>query len=463
MLKKFIQRMRPNNDATSSLGADPSHEPITLHRDEHSVSRKQISKGALRVLYDLQNAGFESYLVGGGIRDLLLGKQPKDFDVATNATPEQVVKLFKRARIVGRRFRIAHVRFGREVIEVTTFRAAHTDSTSSKRSKPSRNNISQQNDQGMLLRDNVYGSLREDALRRDFTVNALYYTVDGFRILDYANGIADLENRTLRIIGDPAARYREDPVRMLRAIRFKALLSFDFDPATEAPISELAPLLGQVSAARMYDEINKLLLSQQGAKTFDLLQEYQLLDQLLPHVAALVANRHSSHYKLIHCALQNTAVRLAENKPVTPAFLYACLFWPRVIEISNASNARNQRDAIRAAGYQVVEEQLEQISIPKRISGAMREIWNLQNDLEHCKEQRTVALLSQQRFRAGYDFLLMREQSGESPVRNAAFWTELQLQHPDAVYDPKQAKLDAPDRHKAPRRRSRRPSSARRG
>ncbi|MCH1488168.1 MAG: polynucleotide adenylyltransferase PcnB, partial [Pseudomonadales bacterium] len=274
MLKKIHKAVRsllPTNDAIAI-----EDEPLVLERAEHCISRKQISKNALTVLYDLNKAGYEAYLVGGCIRDLLLSGKPKDFDVATNATPEQVNALFRRARIVGRRFKIVHVRFGREVIEVTTFRAAHQEPQAGTDPR------GEQNSQGMLLRDNVYGSLREDALRRDFTINALYYSVDGFRVFDYTAGLADLDKKLLRMIGDPAQRYREDPVRMLRVIRFAAKLGFTIEKATAAPIADMSHHLEQVAPARLFDEISKLFLGGQAYKIFQLMLKYDLFSPLFP-------------------------------------------------------------------------------------------------------------------------------------------------------------------------------------
>lgn len=459
MLKKFIQLMRPPSVKTTHAEQADSPSLATIERADHNISRKHISKAALNVLYGLRDAGYEGYLVGGCIRDLLLDKRPKDFDIATNATPEQVVKLFKRSRIIGRRFKIVHVRFGSEVIEVTTFRAAHyqaeapTDNNSQVDNLPLTNESqsperidaakrhSQQNEHGMLLRDNVYGTLREDALRRDFTVNALYYTIDGFKILDHVNGLKDLNNHILRIIGDPSERYREDPVRMLRAIRFAAKLDFALEPQTAAPIAELAPLLQQVSSARMFDEINKLLLSQHALRTFELLQDYGLLKPLIPEIEGLITDRSSTQFQLIACALKNTQQRLADEKPVTPAFLYACLFWPHVEAlVKQASSTQTPWEAIRTASHQALEEQFSVVSIPKRFTLMVRDIWSLQHNLEHCNDKRAKSLLTHPRFRAAYDFLIMREQAGEQLARNSQYWSDLQKAYPDIVYKPQPKK-----------------------
>ncbi|NNC54193.1 MAG: polynucleotide adenylyltransferase PcnB, partial [Pseudomonadales bacterium] len=320
MLKKLHRAMRSILPTAASAGGEPATAATIIERDAHSISRKNISNNALRVLYDLNKAGYESYLVGGCIRDLLLDGHPKDFDVATDATPEQVHRLFRRSRIVGRRFKIVHVRFGREVIEVTTFRAAHQASDTGTHGE--------QNAHGMLLRDNVFGSLREDALRRDFTVNALYYTVDGFRLLDYTGGLQDLDNRLLRIIGDAEQRYREDPVRMLRVVRFAAKLGFAIEDSTAAPLARLAEHLGQVAAARLFDEMIKLFLNGKALRAFELLLQYQLFAPLFPATAQCLAQGDKTGEALIRAALHNTDQRIADDKPVTPAFLYASLLWP---------------------------------------------------------------------------------------------------------------------------------------
>ena len=302
-----------------------------IERDQHPVSRKNISPNALKVLYRLSDNGFAAFLVGGGVRDVLLGKQPKDFDIATDATPEQVRELFRNARIIGRRFKIVHIRYGREIIETTTFRAHH-EQVNEIQDNVSRRQItamdSAHSTGGMILRDNVYGNIDEDAMRRDFTVNALYYTTDGFRILDFCNGLQDLEARKLRMIGDPEARYREDPVRMLRAIRFAAKLEFTIEEKTEAPIDELAPLLSSISPARLFDETLKLLCNGHARATFTLLCKYRVGEFLLtPTIEALDAADEIS-LRLVELALDNTDDRLAQGKSVTPAFLFAALLWP---------------------------------------------------------------------------------------------------------------------------------------
>ena len=459
MIRNLFRPFRPSNQSDvstdnsskegTSTQAMPRYARTVLERSEHSISRKNISKGALNVIYDLNKAGYEAYLVGGGIRDLLLGLHPKDFDVATNATPEQIKALFRRARIVGRRFQIVHVSMGRETIEVTTFRANHGNGQS-----PLPGNTHQQhslqNEAGMLLRDNVFGSVEEDAIRRDFTANALYYTVQDFKVIDFTSGLEDIKNRTLRIIGDPETRYLEDPVRMLRAIRFAAKLDFEIEPGTRAPIISLAENIQQVAAARLFDEINKLFLNPKAKRCLELSQEFQLFDYLFPAVSLELVNE--PLYQRIVCeALSDTAARVRDEKPVTPAFLYASLLWPRVDTLFNELLAQGNtaQRAMQMASFKAIEEQLTYISIPKRFSIAMREIWLLQQNLIKANNKRALNLLSHPRFRAAYDFLKIREAAGEELPRSAAFWTELQEKNPAAVSsDRRHKKRRRPSRHR---------------
>jgi len=291
-----------------------------------------ISDSALKVIHRLNQSGHEAYLVGGGVRDILLGGDPKDFDVATDATPEQVRGLFRNSRIIGRRFRIVHVRFGREVIEVTTFRGSHDAPTSQSNPKGKH---SARNEAGMLLRDNVYGSIDEDAMRRDLSINALYYSSRDFAIYDFVGGIEDLERRLIRVIGDPETRYREDPVRMLRVVRFAAKLDFDIEATTEAPLRELAPLLSDIAAARMFDEVLKLFMGGRALQTYALMQRYGLFAPLFPATQRLLDEECPETQELIHQGLANTDARIAAGKPVTPAFLYAVLLWPVVKKLHN--------------------------------------------------------------------------------------------------------------------------------
>ncbi|MGB1580629.1 MAG: polynucleotide adenylyltransferase PcnB [Nevskiales bacterium] len=392
---------------------------MTIPRSEHPVSRKQISNGAVKTLYRLHEAGHQACLVGGGVRDILLGIQPKDFDVATSATPEEVKDLFGRqCRLIGRRFRLAHVRFGNEIVEVATFRAGHHEAEGEHQA--------QLDDSGRILRDNVYGNLEQDAWRRDFTINALYYDIADFSIKDYVGAMADVEARRLRLMGDPEERYREDPVRMIRAMRFMAKLDLGIDPDTEAPIRRLAPLLAEVPAARMFDEANKLFMTEQGPAVFELLLKYDLFAELFPNtVAALAQADESQGYALIRAALQGTANRIADDKPVTPAFLYAAFLWPAVRVLASRDN-RNPAIAMQEAASRITAEQQMRISIPKRFGIPMREIWLLQRRFEQRRGKRPYSLLGHPRFRAAYDFLLLRAQVGEVEAELAQWWTDFQ-------------------------------------
>ncbi|WP_444929829.1 polynucleotide adenylyltransferase PcnB [Microbulbifer sp. SSSA002] len=395
-----------------------SKGPRVIARNDHNISRREISRAALTVMKRLQDAGYQAYIVGGGVRDLMLGGHPKDFDVATDATPEQAKVLFRGARIVGRRFRILHARIGREVIEVTTFRGHHSDGEAHE---------AKQSEHGMLLRDNVYGDLESDAVRRDFTVNALYYTTKGFEIHDYTGGVEDIEKRLIRMIGCPEVRYKEDPVRMLRAVRFAAKLDFTIEGETEAPLHELAPLLRNIAPARLFDEILKLLMSGHGERTFELLRQYQLWQHLFPDNAAYI-ERDSAALALSQQALRNTDQRIRADMRVTPAFLYAALLWPAV-------NAEQQKligkgtpaaPALAQAAQKITSSQLAHTAIPKRFSIPMREIWDLQQRLPQRGGSRAQRLLEHPRFRAAYDFLLLREESGEIEAGLGQWWTDFQ-------------------------------------
>ncbi len=400
-----------------------------IPRDEHDISRKDISPNALKVLGRLNSADYYAFLVGGGVRDLLLGKKPKDFDIATDATPEEIKSLFRNSRIIGRRFKIVHIRFGREIIEVTTFRANH-DVENEVNEGASRKQIrgldSAHSSSGMILRDNVYGNIDEDALRRDFTVNALYYTTDGFRLLDFCGGVEDIKNRQLRMIGDAGTRYKEDPVRMLRAVRFAAKLGFTVEESTAQPIDKLAHLLTSISPARLYDETLKLFTAGHAVATFDLLREGSLGQYVIgPTLEALDYVSESSS-RLVDLALENTDSRIAEGKSVTPYFLFAALLWPVVRSIENQFRDRDNFDTHKAAN-QAIMEQLELISIPKRVTFASKEIWELQARLQKRTRRNLQSTVNHPRFRAAYDFLLLREDSGEELSQCGQWWTEFQF------------------------------------
>lgn len=404
-------------------------------RDEHNLSRGDISESALKVLYRLKNAGFEGHLVGGGVRDLLLGREPKDFDVSTDATPEQVRGLFRNSRIIGRRFKIVHVRFGRDIIEVATFRGHHSQSADGGRTS----------DEGMILRDNVYGTLEEDAWRRDFTINALYYNVKDFSVVDYTGGMEDLKAGRLRLIGDPEDRFREDPVRMLRAVRFAAKLGFRIDPAVEKAIYDLGHLLQDIPPARLFEEVLKLFLSGHAVASFEGTRHYRLFEHLFPAVEECLAHEEQGFpLTFITRAMENTDYRLANDRPVTPAFLLAALLWePMRVETDDAiEDGLPPYQAIHAAADAVLREQTSRVSIPRRFSAVMREIWVLQSRFERRFGKRAYVLLSHERFRAAYDFLVLRAENGEADPQLAEWWTRFQ----DVNEEKQRAMIDALDK-----------------
>lgn len=403
-----------------------------VNREDHSVSRKLISPNALKVLYRLSEGNFGAYLVGGCVRDILIGNKPKDFDVATDATPEQVRGLFKNARIIGRRFKIVHIRYGREIIEVTTFRANH-DALNEIEDGVSRRQIkdldSAHSASGMILRDNVYGNIDDDALRRDFTINALYYSLDQFRILDFCGGIDDIKSRSIRMIGDPNERYREDPVRMLRAIRFAAKLDFEIEPLTAQPIESLAHLLKSISPARLFDETIKLLTSGKAVRTFELLQDSRIGEYLFPYTMSAIEDPSYSPAKLLQLALKNTDVRLASGKSVTPAFLFAALLWPVLQKrlATQANKAANDYQRYQSAANDVILDQIGFTAVPKRFTIATKEIWELQLRLTRRNRRSIQGAFAHPRFRAAYDFLLLREESGEDLGKIGQWWTDFQI------------------------------------
>jgi len=408
-------------DTDRTSGSAVINNPIVIPRSEHSISRANISKNAVKVLYRLKNAGYDAYLVGGGVRDLLLGREPKDFDVATNALPEQVKEVFSNCRLIGRRFRLAHVHFGREIIEVATFRSLNEPDVEGDR----------QIENGMILRDNVYGTIEEDAQRRDFTINALYYNIEDFSVLDYANGMHDLRNGVLRLLGDPALRYREDPVRMLRAVRFAGKLGFIIDRVCEQPMSEMAHLLEEVPAARLFEEVLKLFLGGSALETFEKLRHYNLFGQLFPATEeALGYEDHEFPITFVNRGLANTDSRLQEQKPVTPAFLFAVLLWEPVRRRAEAHEAAGlyPNQAIQEAAQEVLAEQARRVSIPKRFSYPMRDIWHLQPRFLQRNGKRPQRLVSHPRFRAAYDFLLLRAEACEVEQELADWWTRFQQQ-----------------------------------
>lgn len=433
----------PTAPASAPVPAKPAKDkrqgknalPIRIPRSEHPISREHISDNALKVLYRLHNAGFDAYLVGGCVRDLLLGLQPKDFDVATNAKPEEIKSLFNNCRLIGRRFRLAHIVFGRDVIEVATFRGHHSDEEDSGAQR------SKQNDEGMLLRDNVYGSIEEDAQRRDFTVNALYYSIADFAIYDYANGLADLNQGLLRLIGDPEQRYREDPVRMLRAVRFATKLGLRIEDATRKPIKPLSGLLDNIPAARLFEEFLKLFLHRRALANFEYLLELNLFQYLFPVLKSALKNPESLEYQMVRQAFVDTDERLNQDKGVNPAYLFAAILWypvtARADEIILESGL-TEYDAYQVAAADALSRQSRSISIPKRFSLPMRDIWLLQLRLKQTQPKRAIRLLSHPKFRAAYDFLLLRAriENNAELKQLGAFWTDFQRQSPEVTPAP---------------------------
>ena len=396
--------------------------PVIVSRSEHNISRANISPNALKVLYRLRSAGFEAFLVGGGVRDLLLDLHPKDFDVVTDADPDQIKGLFRNARLIGRRFRLAHVRFGRDIVEVATFRAAGADPEDERA----------HSDSGRILRDNVYGTIDEDVWRRDFTVNALYYNIADYSVWDYAHGFDDVRARTLRLIGDPATRYREDPVRMLRAMRFAAKLDFTLAPETAAPIATLGHSLRDVPPARLFDELLKLFLSGYGAKSFDLLLKHDLLRYLFADTVALLDSPERDKIaEFIRRGLANTDERVHADKPVTPMFVYAVFLWFPIRELARRlrSDGWNEHHAVLESSQRIVANQ--QTTFPRRFSSPMKELFALQWRFEERNSGRAARLLQHKGFRAAYDFLLLRARCGEVDQATADWWTEIQALPPE--------------------------------
>ena len=393
-------------------GTDPTPALRIIPRDQHIISRANISKAALRVLYRLHDAGYAAYLVGGAVRDLLLGFRPKDFDVATDATPEEVKKLFRNCRLIGRRFRLAHVVFGPEIIEVATFRGTGEEGEGDRHIVD-----------GRIVRDNIWGTIEEDALRRDFRVNALYYDIGDFSVRDYVGGMQDLHDRVLRLIGDPEVRYHEDPVRMLRAARLAGKLGMRIDAAAAAPFESLGPLLGDAAPARLFDESLKMFLSGNGLKSFRMLEQCGLLKFLFPATARALKRGDAALRSLVEQGLANTDARIGEGKSVTPAFLFAVLLWGEVRDEAQLGIERglDSAEAWSRAAAKVVGEQCQRVAIPRRFTFTMDEIWSLQPRFEQVQRKRVFRLMAHPRFRAAFDFLLLR--ADESPaMRELGQW-----------------------------------------
>ena len=403
MIKRFIRRV---------LGLDsPVLQRVPQAR--HGVTRNAISPSALKVCDVLAERGYAAYVVGGAVRDILLGIEPKDFDVATDARPEQIKPLFRRALMIGRRFRLVHVMLGPETIEVSTFRGADSQT-------------SEKDEHGRVLRDNVFGTVEEDARRRDFTVNALYYDCKSGDILDYHGGLADLKKRTLRIIGNAEARFREDPVRMLRAVRLGAKLGLSIDSATRAPIKRLAPLLENVPPPRLFEEMLKLLLSGHASACLRQLRHEGLHKGMLPLLDVILDQPLGERF--VTLALAQTDERVLADRPVSPAFLFAALLWHEVLAAWKAREKRGERrvPALEAAMDEVLDAQSGKLAITRRLTATMREVWSMQPRFEERSGQRPWRLLELPRFRMAYDFLALRAASGEVPAEIESWWRAFQ-------------------------------------
>ena len=425
----------------------PVNSTYIFPRTKHCISKTDISNNALKVLNRLVSAGFQAYLVGGSVRDLLLHKAPKDFDVATNATPNEIKGLFKNGRIIGRRFKLVHILFHREIIEVATFRGHEADDASQQ----------QTNERGMLVRDNTYGSLDEDAWRRDFTINSLYYNIDDSSIVDFTGGVQDVENKLIRITGDPSTRYTEDPVRMLRAIRFSAKLHFSLEPKTAAPFPEISHLITHVSSSRLFDEMTKLYQCGEAETVHKLLIQYGLFEHLFPSIFALIDSEYHVN-ALIGIALENTDIRIRDAKPVTPAFIFAVLLWFPMIELSKKlqESGMDPLPAIEKAMSLVISEQNKIISIPKRYTQVVREMWLLQYRFGKRFGGRAFNLLQHPRFRAAYDFMAIRALAGDEAMEVAQWWTTFQ-EVDEAAQHKMVEDLTPPSTNKPRRRRKPKP------
>lgn len=462
---EFVSHAEPFSPTSATL------TPTIIPRSEHGISRASISDNALKVLYRLKDAGYAAYLVGGGVRDLLLGREPKDFDVATDARPEDVKNLFRNCRLVGRRFRLAHVFFGQETIEVATFRAT-LDAGDSE----DRDDVESEDEDlepaagerliegGRILRDNLFGTIDQDAWRRDFTINALYYNIRDFSLVDYAGGLEDLRHGVLRLIGDPVARYREDPVRMLRAIRFAAKLGFRIEPQAEAALPELGHLLGEISSARLFDEVLKLFHGGAALQTFELLRHYRLFEHLFPQTERALAHEEQGFpITFVANALKNTDERINAGKSVTPAFLFAALLWEPVRDRASQyqqTEGMPLLPALQLAGADVIAEQVGHTAIPKRFSVPVREIWALQPRFEQRAGKRALRLLAHPRFRAAYDFFCLRARSGEALAEECEWWTRLQEVGPEEQVRMVEGQGRAPGAGGRKRRRRRKPQGA---
>ena len=398
-----------------------------IAQNQHRISRTQISQNIINILETIKKAGFSAYIVGGGVRDLLLSHKPKDFDIATDATPEQVRGLFRNSRIIGRRFKLIHIFFGREIIEVATFRTSPQAEQTNNKEQPS--NDSHLTVDGRIIRDNIYGSLDDDIWRRDFTINALYYDAIDEQITDYCNGYLDLNNHVIKMLGDPETRYREDPVRMLRAIRFAAKLDFTIEQKTLEPLKnyEFINLLDGIPRARLFEEYNKLFLTGHAEKSFYLLKKYKLLHKLFPLTAtAKIEEQYPEHLSFLHAVLKSTDQRIMNNLPVNPAFLIAAFLWhPMLQEHSKLCHKKTTREVFwREAALKIIKKQNDCLAIPKRFTLVMEDIWYLQRLFMKPHPKSIYKAAYHSKFRAGFDFLMLRSELEPMDKSKLAFWKE---------------------------------------
>lgn len=415
MIKKFLNKVfKKRQKAEVAINQAEGNLPSSVKRipkKKHKINQDLISSGALKTCKGLQDAGFDAYIVGGAVRDLLLDFKPKDFDIATNAEPEEVKDIFRRSRIIGRRFRLVHVLWGRETIEVSTFRGHHDNKGDAST-----------NDTGRILRDNIFGSLEDDAVRRDFTANALYYNAKTEVVLDFHNGVADVKARLLRMIGEPRKRYQEDPVRMLRAVRLSAKLGLKIDKATEKPIAEMADLLQDVPPSRLFDEMLKLFLSGHAIESINILREQHLHHGLLPLLDVVLEQPLGE--KFVMLALKNTDDRIMQGKSSNPSFLFATLLWHEVLKAWEEHRKEAPMiPALYQAMDEVIQQQAKKLAIHNRFVSTMKEIWAMQPRFEQRGGKRPFGLLTHPRYRAAYDFMLLRCESGEIPTEIGEWWT----------------------------------------
>jgi poly(A) polymerase len=446
MIRRFINKV-----FGKSTRAPTASGPRIFPLDAHGIRREQIHPCALKTTRALTEAGYTAFVVGGAVRDLLLGREPKDFDVATNATPEEVRRVFRRSRLIGRRFQIVHVYCGADTIEVTTYRAASPEKEAEKEAEEDDDSRVTAAD-GMLLRDNVFGSQEEDAERRDFTVNALYYDPEKQEVWEWHGGVEDAKKKILRIIGDPIQRFREDPVRMLRAARFAAKLDFHIDPATRAPIAELAPMLERIPPSRLFDEMMKLLLSGHAERGVRQLRAEGLHHGVLPMLDAILDD--PERQKFLHAALHDTDERVRQGHSASPAFMLACLLWfdMQAAWKRNQANGQSDQTALYDAMDAVLERQRDALAFPRRFDGTIKEIWSLQSRFVQRSGARPFRLLSHPRFRAGYDFLLIRAKGNDAAQELADWWTRF----PDASDSEREAMLIKPQPGETKSKRRRR-------